>query len=529
MKKLLAFCLSSLLVGTMWSQEVTWSEEIAEIIYDNCTTCHRPGEIGPFALTSYDEARVWANSIKFVTEIKYMPPWPPDRDYAHFQGERGLTDDEIQKIATWADQGAPRGNPDLEPEAPEFPSGSQIGTPDLVLSFDRGYMHKGTNTDDYRVFVLPTGLAEDKTVKSVELRPGNRNIVHHALISYDVSGTAQQLDNGTPEYGYQSFGGFGDGLDEAFNRQFPGYVPGQRPAFFPDGLGQILPAGSDLLLQIHYAPVAADEWDSTTVNIFFADEDEVVDRLVQDYIITPFTAVGDPGQQLLILPPNTVTRYHYALNNLPFDVSILAIWPHLHLLGRDWLVFGLNGTDTIPLVKIDDWDFNWQGAYNYNSFQVLPQGSSIHAYATYDNTDNNPLNPNNPPAWVFWGEKTTDEMFYLPISFVQYREGDEDIVFNDSLSSTYNPPPAQAFALRAPWPNPSRNEIQFMFELYRSADISMIVYDIEGNVVESLITKEKYTAGEHSFMHDLSNYSVGTYFVSLEGLEKPHYQLFQKL
>ncbi len=524
MKNLLLVCIMVLTTYSVNSQ-ATYADDVAEILYDNCTTCHRPGEIGPFSLTSYEEAAVWANSIKFVTELKYMPPWPPDREYSHFQGERGLTEGQIQTLAEWADNGAPRGNPDNEPAVPTFPSGSQLGTPDLVLSFEEAYLHKGTGVDEYRVFVLPTGLAEDKVVKSIELRPGNGKIVHHALISYDLSGTAQQLDDDTPEYGYTSFGGFGDGLEIAFLRQFPGYVPGQRPSFFPDGLGQLLPAGADLLLQIHYAPIAADEWDSTSVNIFFADEDEVVDRMVQNSIITPFTA-SNPG--LLWLPANQIKRQHYYLD-IPVDVSVMAIWPHMHLLGKDWEVFSVNGNDTLPLIKIDDWDFNWQGAYNYNRFQIIPAGSRIHGLATYDNTVDNPLNPNDPPALVTWGEKTTDEMFYLPISYVQYRSGDEDIIFNDSLSSTYNPGPGSVHRLFPPWPNPSRDQIEFSFELNHRADVTLNIYDVSGNRVDQLINRVKMEAGLHHINYNISSYSLGTYFITMEGLDRTYFRMFQKL
>jgi len=513
-------------IGSVSAQDVTFADNVAEILYDNCTTCHRPGEIGPFPLTSYEEAASFANMIKFVTEIKYMPPWPPDPSYSHFLGERGLTDDEIQKLAQWADDGAPRGNPNNEPAPPTFPTGSQLGTPDLVLSFDESYLHKGNNADDYRVFVLPTGLAEDKIVKSIELRPGNRRIVHHALISYDLSGRAQLLDNATPEYGYQSFGGFGDGLEDAFTRQFPGYVPGQRPSFFPQGLGQVLPAGSDILIQIHYAPIAADESDSTSINIFFADEDEVVDRMVQNAIITPFTS---SNPHLLNLPANQIkNEYHYL--NIPVSVSVLAIWPHMHLLGKDWLVYSVHGNDTTQLVKIDDWDFNWQGAYDFTGFQVIPAGSRIHAYATYDNTVNNPLNPNDPPARVTWGERTTDEMFYLPISYVEYREGDEDIMFNDStFSGIFNSAAPGLHSLHNVWPNPSREEIRVSFTLGKTAEASITIYDIQGKIVERIQIDEKYQAGDHAFSHDISPLGLGTYFVALEGLDKPYYRMFQKL
>lgn len=520
----LTWCLSN----PLQAQDVTYAKDVAQILYDNCTSCHRPGEIGPFSLTNYDEAATWANAIKYVTTIKYMPPWPPNRDYSHFIGERGLTDDEIQKLAQWADEGAPRGNPDDEPSVPTFPDGSQLGTPDLVLSFAESYQHKGTNVDDYRVFVLPTNLAEDKIVKAVELRAGNRKIVHHALISYDATGLAQQLDDETPEYGYQSFGGFGDGLEEAFNRQFPGYVPGQTPRFFPDGLGQLLPAGSDLLLQIHYAPFPVDQWDSTSVNIFFADESEVVDRMVQDYVMTPFSAIGEPSQ-FLRLPPNEVSTYHYYLPNVPADISIMAIWPHMHLLGQNWHVYSVLGSDTTNLIKIDEWDFNWQGVYNYKRFQKIPQGSTLHAWATYDNTSNNPLNPNDPPKLVTWGEKTTDEMFFLPVSYVPYREGDEDIDL-EGVSSTYNPPSQEkGDRLLAPWPNPAVSSIDIRFDMKKSSEVTISIFNIEGKRMSTVSRDEPFTAGNHVVNHNIEQFGLGTYFIEFVSNGIKQYQMFQKL
>ncbi|MEM1124480.1 MAG: cytochrome c, partial [Bacteroidota bacterium] len=150
--------------------QVTFSEHIAPIIYENCTSCHRPGEIAPFSLTNYEEVANWSNMIRYVTEIKYMPPWKPDRSYSRFVGESGLTDEEIELIAEWVESGSPQGNPSLEPPIPSFPSGSQLGTPDLVLKMDEVYFIEGNNTDDYRVFVLPTGLTEDKEIAAIEFR-----------------------------------------------------------------------------------------------------------------------------------------------------------------------------------------------------------------------------------------------------------------------------------------------------------------------------------------------------------------------
>src|SRR6187551_233470 len=191
------------------AQDVTFTKDIAPIIYNNGTKCHRAGEIGPFPMTNYDEIKPWAPTIQYVTAIRYMPPWKADPEYSRFQGERFLTQEQIDLIAEWVDNGAPYGNASEEPDLPEFPTGSQIGTPDLVLSMAEGYEHYGGNKDEYRVFVLPTHLTEDKQISTVELRPGNAKILHHALFSFDDTGEARELDNADPKYGYDGFGGFG--------------------------------------------------------------------------------------------------------------------------------------------------------------------------------------------------------------------------------------------------------------------------------------------------------------------------------
>jgi len=157
--------------------QVTYSKDIAPIIYNNCTSCHRPGEIGPMPLTNFEEVSSWSGMIEYVTAIKYMPPWKPNKEYSNFVGERGLTDSEIELIADWVAAGSPQGDPALEPPLPDFPDGSQLGTPDLILEMEEEYFIEGNNQDDYRVFVIPTGLTEDKEIAAVEFRPGNTNIL----------------------------------------------------------------------------------------------------------------------------------------------------------------------------------------------------------------------------------------------------------------------------------------------------------------------------------------------------------------
>jgi len=512
MKKiLLAFTLMFLLNSV--EAQVNYSEHIAPIIYENCTTCHRQGEIAPFPLEGYEDAAAYASMIKYVTGIRFMPPWKADRDFSEFLGERYLTDDEIQMIADWADAGAPQGNPDLAPPVPNFPDGSAVGTPDLVLSFAESYVHEGNMQDDYRIFVLPTGLTEDQDIAAIEMRPGNSKIVHHALMAYDDSGQGQFNDDQTPEYGYDGFGGFG--VNGVFDKQFPGYVPGQRPRFFQNGLGQILPAGSDLLVQMHYAPFPTTETDSSSINIFF--KDEPVERYVEQFVMLPFGGVLTNGP--FTLPANTVKTFHGVVE-IPEKTSLIGVGPHMHLLGQDWTVYLISPQgDTTNLVSIPEWDFNWQGGYWFKKFIVMEAGSEIHAYATYDNTADNPLNPNNPPQFVTWGEGTEDEMYYLPLIFVPYQAGDEDILFDDNMTSTEGD-----FNLVTPenkmypiFPNPATDEIILGFSLANRDKIDIQIVDLQGRMVKSISQQQLYLSGYHQVNTRVDDLPNGIYLVNVKG------------
>ena len=219
------------------AQNVNFSEDVASIIYGNCSSCHRPNEIGPFPLTNYAEVANRSMSIKYVVENELMPPWPPDPNYTHLVGERILSAAEKQTIIDWVNSGAPQGDPSLEPALPNFPSGSVLGVPDMVLSMSEAYTTNGNNQDDYRVFVLPTGLSQDREIAAMEFRPGNKKIVHHALFASDINGQAQQRDANEPGYGYTSFGEFGVPTEHFYG----GWAPGILPDRFPAGTGQILP------------------------------------------------------------------------------------------------------------------------------------------------------------------------------------------------------------------------------------------------------------------------------------------------
>lgn len=503
-----------LLAWNTQAQPVNFSEHIAPIIYQKCTSCHRQGEVAPMPLTNYDEVKSWRQMVKYVTSIRYMPPWKPDPKYQTYLGENYLTDAEIDLIAKWVDDGAPQGNPMKEPALPYFPDGSQLGTPDLVLPFAQAYEHKGINKDEYRIFVLPTGLTEDKEIAAVEIRPGNRNIVHHALFSYDTSGKARENDDADAEYGYQSFGGFGVTDNPLETIQFPGYVPGQKPRFFPEGLGQVLPAGADFLVQMHYAPIPTAQKDSSVINIFF--KKEPIEREVQTVILVPLSNIITDGP--FVIPPRQVRSFHGQITT-PRKLSLVSISPHMHLLGKKWEVFAVtpNRQDTIPLIRINDWDFNWQGTYTFERFVVLEAGSVIHATATYDNTSDNPFNPNNPPKWVGWGEKTTDEMYYLPISFVEYKEGDEDILFTETETTAVTSIEEGGNKLQAIFPNPTRDKIQLQFELTSGSNTNIQILDLQGRVVLQNSAHIFHPVGKHQTEVEVKHLPEGMYFIRLIG------------
>jgi len=513
MRRILLLILLGTTLPLLAQDGPTFTEDIAPIIYQNCTQCHRPGEIGPMPLTNYQEVAGWAPMIEYVTSIRYMPPWPPDAHYSEFLGQRGLTDEEIDLIAAWVANGTPQGPPEAEPERPEFPEGSQVGEPDLVLSFAEAFDHQGNNEDQYQVFVLPTGLTEDRVLKSIELRPGNPQIVHHALFALDTTGSAAALDAQTPEYGYESFGGFGTDKVE----DYPGYVPGAVPRYYPEGIGQPIYAGSDLLVQMHYAPVPAAESDSSIVNLFFADPQETVDRMVQTHVMLPFGGTLTNGP--FFMPPGSVKTFHGTFT-VPVSVSVLGLAPHMHLLGKDWTVYAVSPQgDTTNLIHIPEWDFNWQGVYFFERMMVLEAGTVVHAYATYDNSRDNPLNPNDPPSWVSWGEGTADEMYYLPFLYVPYQPGDEQLVFTEPEDSSTTSLPG----LRMPedkfypvFPNPANEQITLGFSLAQSESARLDLLSLTGQPLRTVLPMRPFAVGAHKVTVSLNDLPAGIYLLRLQ-------------
>jgi len=501
--------LSALSSAACLAQSVTFHADIAPVIYNECTQCHRVGEIGPMPFTTYEEVAAYGNFIEYVTQTGYMPPWTPDHNYSSLRGERFLTQAQKDLISAWVADGMPEGNPADNPGLPSYPDDSQIGEPDLVLGMPEPFVHEGNMLDQYQVFVIPTGVTEAKEVKAVEIRPGNNAVDHHALVAYTnepyVIAQAQALDAADPNPGYESFGDYGVDVEQFL---FGGWVPGTPPLEFPPTIGHVMEPGSHLLLQMHYGPSPIEEVDQTEINIFF--HDAPIQREIVTVIAGPET-LGEP----FVIPPNEVTTFHSTIP-VDDDISLVSITPHCHLLGKSWEVFArsANGQDTIPLISIPEWDFNWQGIFTFPELVHIPAGYVVESFCAYDNTADNPFNPHDPPQWMSWGDFTTEEMFVLFLQGVPYEEGDEDISLSVPDRNTVlhysqdNLFPA--------WPNPARaDQVRVGFHLTRSAKASLVLRDMQGRVVKTWLDGENLPAGHHLEAFDVSALSAGQYLYTL--------------
>lgn len=438
-------CSNPIATDTKHEREITWSDNIASIVYNNCSVCHRPGESGPFPLMSYADARKKAQLIRFVTQTGYMPPWPADPFYSHFVGERVLTEAEKQALKMWVDNNMPRGDSLKEPAAPVFYSGSYFGKPDLVIKAAEPVKIKGDGNDVFLIMKFPYELSKDTIADIVEFVPHQRKLIHHVnghLISYDAdrkfnymqgigvhSDTkAQLLDV------YQNMHiPYTDKLQPHFPTLTPNtvyYLPGYIPPAYPKEVGgyRLKKNGAFLLNNIHYGPSNADLIDSSTINVFFRKKP--IERSVLEMQLGTFGL--RPIDPEFIIPANEIKTFHTAYT-LDKTISLLSVNPHMHLIGKTFWAFALNPKgDTIPLIRINKWDFRWQYYYTFKHPLKLETGSTIHVYGSFDNTTNNPNNPFHPPQTITQGNgvesmKTSEEMFQFIFTFMSYKKGDEAI------------------------------------------------------------------------------------------------------
>lgn len=386
----------------------TFNKEIVRIFQNNCQTCHHAGDIAPFSLMTYREARPWAAAIREAVLLKKMPPWKPVLGCGDLRDARILDQPAIDAIVAWVDGGAPEGSAADLPTPLDFPDGWALGAPDLVLKPEIEYTPP-ISEDQYRCFSIPAGdLRGDRWIGAMAVKPGNASIVHHVIAYADPDGKSIALDEQDPGLGYTCFGGpgFPINANDISNGGYPligGWAPGSRGYFAPEGTGIKLRNNSRVVMQVHYHPNGRPETDRTQLGVYYAKSP--VERQLQ---VLPLV------NQSFTIPPGEKNYEVTADFTIPSFISakLWTVTPHMHLLGRKIKVELTRPGVTTPdcLIRIDDWNFNWQGSYIYNQAVPSPGGSLVKMTAVYDNSTENLLNPNSPPKPVHWGEQTTDEM-----------------------------------------------------------------------------------------------------------------------
>lgn len=387
---------------------VTYSHDVAPILYRQCVSCHRPGGVAPFSLIAYPDAAKRARLIAAVTRQRFMPPWLPVAP--RFQHERKLNGAEIDILARWAAAGAPEGNAAETPRPPRFPEGWQLGQPDLETEMRAPFDIPPEGQDLYQCFVIPDVVPTAHYVRAVDLRPGDTKVVHHALLFQDLTGTARRRDTGN---GYPCFGT--PGFLPA--RGLAGWTPGGLPFQTPAGIPETLHAHADLVLQVHYHPTGKPERDRTRVAIYFTAAKPT--RRAMDVPL---------GSNHIEIPAGDAAYKVTDHFTLPVDVEVIGINPHAHYVCKDMYGYAvLPDGSRVTLIHIPNWDFNWQQQYVYAAPIRLPADTDLRMEFTYDNSAANPRNPNNPPQRVVYGPGSLNEMagLHLTVSPVDPDDADE--------------------------------------------------------------------------------------------------------
>jgi hypothetical protein len=462
MKRISYLALIQILFGAScaWSQEsatattkssraaaVTFSSDIATIIYDKCTFCHRPGQVGPFPLLTFDDVKKRASTIEAVIENDYMPPWKPVNHNVQFSNDRSLSKSQKEKLRQWIAAGCPEGDRAAMPTPPEFPDGWSLGKPDLIVKMNGQFEIPADGPDIYRSFVFPLQLHEDKWVKAIELRSSAKSAMHHALFFLDTSGSARRMDGSDGKAGISGmgfladFGGAagvnpagGGGLlsrlggqrnqrgssamedgriDGALARGLGGYVPGAMPTKLPGDLAMALPKGSDIVMQTHFHPSGKRETEQAEMALYFADRPPSKQLVpIQVPAMFGFGANIDiPAGEKNFRVTDSFT--------LPIDVQAISVGGHAHYICREMKMIARTPTGTeIILMQIDDWDLDWQDRYLYAEPVDLPAGTVITTDIVYDNSADNPENPYQPPQRIRWGRQSNDEMGSVTLAVV---------------------------------------------------------------------------------------------------------------
>ncbi|HUE44286.1 MAG TPA: tetratricopeptide repeat protein [Candidatus Sulfotelmatobacter sp.] len=381
----------------------TYARDIAPILFRSCATCHRPGEAAPFSLLSYADAKSHARLIEEVTKRRIMPPWLPAAEDPKFADDLRLSDADIARLRDWAESGAAEGNPADLPPAPQFVEGWQLGKPDVIVKATKVYALAAGGGDAYWNFVFRSPVDRLRWLKAIEIRPGDKRLVHHANVLMDRGQTARLLEK-TPGDG---FGGMELTIEsELFDpdSHFLFWKPGSAPYVEPDGMAIPLDANSDLVLNTHLQPSGKAETLQPTLGLYFTDKPATLHPILLQMENDGALDIPAGAKDFVVSDEFT----------LPVSVSLLAIYPHAHYLGKN-----LEALATLPdgktetLIHIPNWDLNWQAVYRYAEPMTLPAGTKITMRFAYDNSTDNVRNPNHPPQRVVAGNRASDEMAHL--------------------------------------------------------------------------------------------------------------------
>jgi peroxiredoxin len=411
--------------SSVTSAAVTFTRDVAPILFANCVECHRPGGIGPFELTSYDKATLWCSDLVAFTKDGSMPPWKLVEGWGEFQHPRRLAKSDIATLEKWVALGCPKGNDADMPKVPTFSEGWSMGTPDVILEMPEPYELAAEGPDEYRHFVIPTNFDDDVYITAIDILAGNPRVDHHVIVFLDPKGASERLDKADPLPGYLTSGG-GPGF--VATTALGGWAPGVVPTPLPPGVVRIIPKGARIVLQMHYHKSGRPEMDQTKIGLYLAKEKPK--RLVRDIAVTPLSAL--PMLQNLPIGNRKIpaNNDHYVVGEtmvVPEEIDVISVRPHMHLIGREMKL-----TATLPdgrveqLMYIKNWDFNWQENYYYAKPVRIPKDTKLTLQAVFDNSEKNPSNPSMPPKDVGWGEATTDEMAFCFLEVLPTTDAQSD-------------------------------------------------------------------------------------------------------
>jgi hypothetical protein len=412
-----------LAAGTICASAATVTfNDVAPIVYSKCAGCHRTGESAPFPLTNYKEVAKRGALIAAVTQSRIMPPWHAAPAAVTYRDERRLTDAQLALLQSWIKAGMPEGDPSKAPALPTFPSGWQLGEPDLIVTFPHGYKIPASGPDIYRDFVIPVGLAEDKWIRAIEVRPSAPKAIHHMLYYADASGTMRQRDNS------ESLPGFSGLALPRGTLSLGTWAAGTQPHFLPEGVARPFPKGSDLILQEHFHPTGKEEVEKTVVGLYFAKE-APERRMLSVQLPIDFGLFAG-----VRIPANEKSYSVHDSFTLPIDVDAFAASAHAHYLGKSMkLTATLPSGETKVLLNIPAWDFAWQDGYVFSDMTPLPKGTRLDGEVSWDNSASNPHNPSNPPVLVTWGEQSRDEMGSVTLDMVPHQQAERKVL-TDALT-----------------------------------------------------------------------------------------------